>query len=89
MGKERDPCHEEPLPKAQAVLCPQFVPVLDHWQWIRVYCFVPGFPGRRMIPSIEQFLTFCTSGRFRECPAFVVPGDVEEAAGSPTKGCST
>lgn len=89
MGKEDNPRHEEPLPDVQAVLCPQFVPVLDQPQWVRAYCFVLGSPGRLTIPSVEQFLTFCTCGRFRECPAFAVPEEARGAAGSPAEGTGT
>ena len=65
--------HEESKP-----LCPQFRSYsLERLYPVQGHCALSGFPGWFMIPSIEEYRTYCTRVAFVLCPWF---GRAREAA---------
>jgi hypothetical protein len=60
-------------------LCPQFRSCnLEGLYPVRGHCVLSRSPGWFMIPSIEEYRTYCTSRGFVLCPWF---GQTAEAAG--------
>ena len=63
-------------------LCPQFRSYnLERLYPVQGHCALSGFPGRLMIPSIEEYRTYCTRVAFVLCPWF---GQTGEMAGPVT-----
>ncbi len=56
---------------ARRPACPQFRPVTARWVYpVEGYCVLGAAPGRFMIPSIEEYREFCTTGQSAACPWF-------------------
>jgi len=73
----------EHLRENQVPLCPQLRPATAQWLYpVEGYCTLEHIPGGLMIPSIEEYRTYCTSSRFHECKWFrkAVPTEVRQAA---------
>jgi CHRD domain len=53
----------------QRPACPQFQPVSPAWGYpVDGYCMQAGPRGRLMIPSVEESLKYCATGRSALCP---------------------
>ena len=62
---------EEPRP-----LCPQFQSYnLERLYPVQGHCALSGFPGWFMIPSIEEYRTYCTKAAFALCHWFGRAGE--------------
>ncbi len=60
--------------------CPQFLALRDDGAYpILGYCALSAAPGALMIPSVEEFRTFCTTDAFRHCPWW----EARQSAGLP------
>ncbi|HTX51898.1 MAG TPA: hypothetical protein VMD08_00710 [Candidatus Baltobacteraceae bacterium] len=54
------------------LLCPRAHPFDRPWAAsVKAYCMGPQGRVCAMIPSIDEFVRFCTSPNFAECPWFV------------------
>jgi hypothetical protein len=52
--------------------CPALKPVRADWlSPVAGYCAANHHLGRLMIPSIDEYATYCTTDRFCACPWFV------------------
>ena len=60
----------ERLREAQLPVCPQLRPGCEGWYQVEGYCVSDSSPGWLMIPSIEIFRNYCTTGQFHQCPWF-------------------
>lgn len=58
----------EHLQERAVPLCPQLRPAHAEWLYpVKGYCVLDRSPGWFMIPSIEEYRSYCTTPRFREC----------------------
>ena len=65
------------LPKEiRLALCPHFWPVNAGLYAVVGYCASPRFPGRLIIPSLEEYRECCTTDRFPVCAWFRPLADV-------------
>ncbi len=52
-------------------VCPRMRPAPTAWfEQSGGYCVLDAASGRCMLPSPEEFWTYCTSARFASCPWF-------------------
>jgi len=61
----------EHLKQNRVPLCPQLRQACMDWLYpVQGYCILEHIPGGLMIPSIEEYRTYCTTSRFHECKWF-------------------
>ncbi len=64
----------ERLRGAGLPVCPRMRTAAHDWfQRPGGYCVLDASAGRCMLPSAEEFETYCTSSRFASCPWFADP----------------
>lgn len=59
------------LQQVRPPVCPQMRKASAEWLYpVEGYCVLERSPGWLMIPSIEEYRSYCTTPRFHECPWF-------------------
>lgn len=60
----------ERLRQVHLPVCPQMRPRCTLWSQVEGYCASDSAPGWLMLPDVDEFHAYCTTGRYHDCPWF-------------------